>query len=157
QLFGFVLIGLALYFIEPVVPGRVVERALPFYAVGAALWLGFLTAAGRDWRPFLVLRSTLGVAALAALVWLLIPRSAPASLTFERYDPALLSSAVARGTPVLMDFRADWCIPCREMDRSTFVDPTVVVAARRFVRVRADLTKNDPANQEIISKFEIQG
>ena len=58
---------------------------------------------------------------------------------------------------MLIDFSADWCIPCREMDHSTFVDPSVVSEAKRFVRMKANLTAQDKATEALTSKFEIQG
>jgi thiol:disulfide interchange protein DsbD len=157
QLFGFILAGLALYFLDPVIPDHLISRLLPWYAVAAGLWLGFVTRAGRAWRPFLLFRSVVGIAAAGALIYLAIPSSPEHHLTFQPFDSAALQLAEASRKPVLIDFRADWCIPCREMDRSTFVNPAVVKAASRFVRLRADLTQQDGKNQAIISKFGIQG
>jgi thiol:disulfide interchange protein DsbD len=157
QLFGFILIGLALYFLDPVVPNHVISSLLPWYAIASGLWLGFGTRVGRAWRPFLLFRSVVGIAAVGALIYLAIPHSPEQRLTFRPFDSAALQLAEAGRKPVLIDFRADWCIPCREMDRSTFVDPAVVKAASRFVRLRADLTQQDGKNQAIISKFGIQG
>ena len=74
HLFGFVLVGLALYFLDPVVPNNLMTRFLPYYAVGVGIYLGFFSREGRTWRPFLVMRSALGVVAIAALVFMLYPR-----------------------------------------------------------------------------------
>src|SRR5204863_7251878 len=46
QLFGFVLIGLAIYFLDPVIPNHLMTRALPFYAAASGIWLGFVSRAG---------------------------------------------------------------------------------------------------------------
>jgi thiol:disulfide interchange protein DsbD len=157
QFFGFVLVGLALYFLDPVVPNNLMTRILPYYAVAVGIFLGFITPAGRNWRPFLIVRSAFGVVAVGALVFLLYPRRAPDMLRFAPFNPAMLASAAESRRPVLIDFSADWCIPCREMDHSTFVDPAVVREAARFVRMKANLTAQDKTNEALMSKYEIQG
>ncbi|MFZ0245214.1 MAG: cytochrome c biogenesis protein CcdA, partial [Candidatus Binatus sp.] len=157
ELFGFVLVGLALYFLDPVIPNNLMTRILPYYAAGVGIYLGFISREGRSWRPFLVLRSALGVVAVGALAIMLYPRQAPEKLRFEPFNSERLASAAEARKPVMIDFSADWCIPCREMDHSTFIDPSVVSEAKRFVRMRANLTAQDEATEALTSKFEIQG
>lgn len=158
QLFGFILIGLALYFIAPVFRDRLITRILPYYAVAAGIFLGFVSRAGRNWRPFFVLRSVLGMAAVGAFVYLLIAgRTSRAQLTFEPFDPILLKTARAQRKPVVVDFSADWCIPCREMEHTTFSDPAVVQQASNFMWLKANLTAANGRNTALMKQFEIAG
>ncbi|MGH7780982.1 MAG: protein-disulfide reductase DsbD family protein [Candidatus Binataceae bacterium] len=157
QLFGFVLIGLALYFLDPVIPHHLISRILPYYAAAAGIWLGFITGAGRRLRAFLAIRTLVGIVSVVALIYLLIPRPTPKEISFAPFDAAALQSATTAGRPVLIDFSADWCIPCREMEHSTFVSPAVVKEAQRFVVMRADLTKSNHANDQLRGKFGVEG
>lgn len=158
QLFGFVLIGLALYFLDPVVRGWTM-RLMPYYVVAVGIFLGFVTPAGRQWRPFLVFRSALGALSVGVLVWLLLfPAAKPAAqLSFDPYDVAILNQARAEKKPVVIDFSAAWCIPCREMLRTTFRDPAVIEAASHFVRLQADITETNRRNSQLAMQYEIKG
>src|SRR5262249_57033264 len=60
---------------------------------------------------------------------------------------AALARAAAEHRPVMIDFFAEWCAACKELDRETYVGPSVVAEAQRFVRIKVDGTNTpDPAD-----------
>jgi thiol:disulfide interchange protein DsbD len=68
-----------------------------------------------------------------------------------------VSHARAQGHSVLVDFSADWCTSCKEMERYTFTDPTVQAALRETVLLRANVTQNDADDQALLRHFGIFG
>ncbi len=62
----------------------------------------------------------------------------------------------ARGT-VMLDFWADWCVSCKEMDHFTFSDPQVRSRLQRMQLLRADVTANNPADQALLKRFQLFG
>lgn len=158
QLFGFMLVALALYFIDPLIPGRWITRLLPYYAVAVGIFLGFFSPVGRNWQPFFLLRCVLGVTTVGLFVYLLIAgQSSHAQLRFRPFDPALLQTARINREPVVVDFTADWCVPCREMEHTTFADPAVVRQASNVVLLKANLTSANPRNAALMKQFEVAG
>jgi thiol:disulfide interchange protein DsbD len=60
--------------------------------------------------------------------------------------------------PVMLDFYADWCVTCKELERYTFSDPTVIAEMSRFVLLKADVTANDAEDQALMQgRFGIPG
>jgi thiol:disulfide interchange protein DsbD len=68
-----------------------------------------------------------------------------------------VAAATAAGRPVMLDFYADWCTSCKEMERYTFSDKTVQAALSNAVLLHADVTRNDPADQQLLQHFGIFG
>ena len=74
------------------------------------------------------------------------------------YSSEKLNQAVSSRKPVMIDFYADWCIPCKELDKFTFSDPEVVKLSRQFIMLKVDLTKaRDPGVKELKDSFKIKG
>jgi thiol:disulfide interchange protein DsbD len=83
-------------------------------------------------------------------------------LPFERIKSvedltARVAAAQAAGKTVMLDFYADWCVSCKEMEHYTFTDPTVQAALANTVWLQADVTANDATDQALLKAFGIFG
>lgn len=113
---------------------------------GAALLLGAL-AGGRDpLQPLAGLRGQ----AMAAEVKKL-PFEPVASLA------ELEAKVMAAGQPVMLDFYADWCVSCKEMERFTFADPGVQAKLAGFTLLKADVTANNDEHKALLARFGLFG
>ncbi|HWL62690.1 MAG TPA: protein-disulfide reductase DsbD [Steroidobacteraceae bacterium] len=83
-------------------------------------------------------------------------------LPFERIKSvddltARVAAAQAAGKSVMLDFYADWCVSCKEMEHYTFTDPAVQAALANTLWLQADVTANDPTDQALLKQFGIFG
>jgi thiol:disulfide interchange protein DsbD len=72
------------------------------------------------------------------------------------FDQAL-AKAKAEGRPVMIDFFAEWCAACKELDRETYVAPTVADESQRFVTIKVDATESKDAIDALFDRFGVQG
>ena len=91
------------------------------------------------------------VVALSILVFHLSCGSAGSAISWQPYTPDILDQAREESRPVILDFYAEWCVPCHELERYTFSDERVIEATGPFVTVRADVTDYKSLDSEGLS------
>jgi thiol:disulfide interchange protein DsbD len=100
----------------------------------------------------------LAIAALMSLVGCESARDpAPKALVWETDEAAALARARAEDKGVMIDFRSEWCAPCKELDARTFADPAVIAhIAPRYVPLKIDLTEDTAEDQAIMQRYRVE-
>lgn len=181
QVFGVALLLLAIWMLDRIVPSAVTLLLLAVVLITSAVFLRALErlseAAGAVGR----LGKSLGIVLLIYGAMLLVAvgtgqgtllkplrgiggglAAAPAAVTFtkvtsiEQLDP-LLEQAQLQQTPVMLDFYADWCVSCKELEVFTFADSQVIDQLNRFVTIKVDVTAHDDAAKALYKRYGIIG
>ncbi len=157
--FGLVLVGMAIYFINPLLPSQWAKIILPAYMILAGFYYGVIDSSGSKAPWFIRLKTILSLLIVAAGVWMIKPAPETGSqLVWEKWSEPALLEAVEENKPVIIDFYADWCVPCKELDHFTFSNPQVQMALADFERLKVDLTQDKSEfAQELIKRFDIKG
>jgi thiol:disulfide interchange protein DsbD len=188
MVFGVLLLGVALWTVQPVMARPLAQALWGVLALGTAaivFFRGRIAAAaagsrgkasvsGRAWRSaiaalFALLGTMEIVGAAAGGTDPLQPlarfssqgdlAAAPGAPQFttvrssEELDAALRNA----GRPVMLDFYADWCVSCKEMDRYTFSDPAVQQRLAGALLLRADVTANSAQDRALLRRFHLYG
>lgn len=159
-LLGWVLIGMAAYFIRPVLPKPLGLLLLASVPLMLAIHLGWIYKVKSESRTFLWIRSIVGlVGVLAATImigsWLI---QGP-GVQWYTYSQELMAEARTKNKPVIIDFTAEWCTPCREFDEITFHHPDIVkMSEGKIIMIKVDLTKKGNAiSEELVSRYAVKG
>jgi thiol:disulfide interchange protein DsbD len=155
---GWVLIAMAVYFVQPLFPHWLTVFALAGVAFAAGLHLGWIDRSEAGFKSFGLMKKIAGLACIAIAGYLIgTSLNADSGIAWQPYSDELMQEAQKSNKPVIMDFSATWCPPCRKLKDVTFSDPEVVKQARKFVALEVDLTRVDPLRQKLVKDFSIKG
>jgi thiol:disulfide interchange protein DsbD len=182
--FGFMMLGLAIWMLSRILPGAVTLAMWGVLALMAGVFLGGLTTITTDSSGTEKLGKGFGlIAVLYGAIMLLGSLSggqnplqplaalsvggtaashAENELEFQRIKTVedldrALADAAGQGKTAMLDFYADWCVSCKEMEAYTFTDAGVQQTLSNTVLLQADVTANDDKDQELLERFGVFG
>ncbi len=160
QLMGWVLLGMAAHFMRPLLSETVSMALLAGVALAAAIHLGWLDRTAATFRSFPWLKTTAALAGvILATFWVGSWALRGPGVTWQPYSDQVLARAREARKPVIIDFYATWCAPCRELEEITFSHPEIVkLADKDFVMIKVDLThKGDPVHTRLLCQYGVKG
>lgn len=157
HVFGFILIGMALYYLLPLLPKTISGYVLPVFMLITAVYILFIEKYARNVKGFKIFKIAFSVLLIVVAVYTLIP-SESASINWRPYNENVLTANVSGKKGTIIDFYADWCIPCKELDAKTFSNQNVIDEAQNFTALKADMTKSlSPEVDALRNKYNIVG
>jgi thioredoxin:protein disulfide reductase len=157
HIFGFILLGMAIYFAEPLLPKVVVKYALPIFMIISGVALFFMDKKASEILGFKIFKILFSTLLIAGSIYLLWPTEQK-SLDWQYYTDSTYEAALNSNERMIIDFYADWCIPCKELDALTFSNDQVIQATKDYISMKVDMTKTLSEQTEIIrKKFDIRG
>jgi len=174
RFFGVLMLGTALWMVSPVIPAWLQVAGWAALGIGYGAYLLWARPAGWVARALGLAVVTLGLLQLVSVVTggrdpltplshLRGQASAAAATDFVRVrssaelDAALKQNAAGERRPVMLDFYADWCVSCKEMERFTFTDARVKDRFAQMLLLQIDVTANNADDRAMLKRFDLFG
>lgn len=176
--FGVALLATALWIVSPVLPSWVLMLCAAALLIVTAIFLHALDSLPMGTNGWMRMWKGAGVGCLVVGCSLLIGLLSGSRDIFQPLSHFQISSVAAKETPrferihsiqelqariaaadrpVLLDFYADWCVSCKEMERETFSEPAVIENLSKFTLLQADVTANNPDHKDLMKHFNLFG
>lgn len=161
KFFGILLVGVAIYFIIPQLE-QIYDKLgflIGILGIFAGLLLGFLDHDSGYTKKFKIGRGIFGIILIIlAIGWTNNAiHSKPSDLNWTKFDSQSVEELLSESKPLFFDFYADWCAPCKQLDRDTFSDDVVVEKSKLFNMIKVDCTSPDAATKTLMDKFKVTG
>ena len=157
RIFGVILSAAGLFYLALAFVPKLSAFVIPAALILGGAYLGFLEPSGKEKKGLQRFKWAFGIVALAFGI---VSANAlrETGMTWEQFSETQVLNAKAQSKPLIMDFYADWCIPCLELEHKTFTDAEVISSTKDFVRLKVDLTHFDsPESEALRKKFNISG
>lgn len=157
RLMGALLLFFGVLYITVAFRWPFLKWLVPAALVGGGFYLGWIERSAKGSKVFPVIQKILGSLAIVFGLFLFLT-PAKNGLVWEKYHAGILEEAMAVGQPVILDFYADWCIPCHELDRVTYANPEVIRELAPLRKIKVDTTSMDTGEVEAVTRrFNVLG
>jgi thiol:disulfide interchange protein DsbD len=160
KLMGWVLVGMAVHFLIPILPELWATLSLAAVALAAGLHLRWIDRNQANFSAFRWLKAGVGVGCLVLSTFLVTSwMMRGPGVDWKPYSEQTLREAQNLKKPVIIDFYATWCAPCRELEDVTFHDASIVKEAESdFVMVKVDVTKaGNKLHERLLQEYGVKG
>ena len=143
-IFGLVLIAMAIYFIMPLL-GAYGNLVMSIFLLGSGIYLIMFDNSAEGNLAFNRIKQGIAIILIIIGTWMGIPEPEHTGERIAWAHPSSkveLEALLASDSPIMIDVYADWCIPCKEMDKFTFPDKKVVELSKKFTAIKIDMTKD---------------
>lgn len=157
HIFGFLLLGMAIYFLNPILPKSIQGFTLPIFGIIAIIILFFIDKEANKVKGFRIFKIIFSVVVLSLSVYALIPQK-KLEPEWQKFSLEKFEMSKNNHEKMIIDFYADWCIPCKELDAITFSNEKVIEKTKEFTCYKVDMTKTmDEKTEQYSKKFSIVG